>query len=246
MFKRNKGFIVIFSVFFIMGSCTLYAHEAYGMNKQTYNIIDGCYLEKNIRIIYPIITNYTDKIREKQVNTILKNAALTGMRYFPYAGNKLTLEINYEIKGHGENLFSVQFTGIGYVKGATHPNNLFYTINIDSAEGKTVKLKDIIIINREFIETLKGGKLKALNLKQGNPFEAFSIDELIQDFNEADSIENIGTEKQSDTFSYFKENSLGISVSVGHANGDHAEFEVNYRDIEKSINKKYKIILITG
>lgn len=45
-------------------------------------------------------------------------------------------------------------------------------------------------------------------------------------FNNVDSLDNIGTVNQSDTVSYFKKDTLGISVSVSNAEGDHAEFEI--------------------
>jgi len=45
-------------------------------------------------------------------------------------------------------------------------------------------------------------------------------------FNNADSLDNIGTVNQSDIFSYITEDTLGISVSVSYAEGDHIEFEI--------------------
>ena len=58
--------------------------------------------------------------------------------------------------------------------------------------------------------------------------DELSNEDLIKKFSEADSLDNIGTENQSDTFSYLTNDSLGISVSVPHALGDHAEFEIKY------------------
>lgn len=52
---------------------------------------------------------------------------------------------------------------------------------------------------------------------------------------EGDSLDNIGTEKQSDVFSYLTADSLGISIGVSHALGDHAEFEIRYEEIKDNI-----------
>ena len=54
-------------------------------------------------------------------------------------------------------------------------------------------------------------------------------------------MDNIGTEKQSDVFSYFTSDSLGISVSVSHAIGDHAEFEIKYQDLKGNIKTENEI-----
>lgn len=58
-------------------------------------------------------------------------------------------------------------------------------------------------------------------------FSLYTLEELSDSFKNADSLDNIGTDSQSDIYSYFIGDSLGISVSVSHASGDHAEFLIN-------------------
>ena len=59
--------------------------------------------------------------------------------------DEVTLEINYVIKLKDKNLLSVQYSGMGYSKGAAHPNNLFYTTNINLISGTRIRLADLLI-----------------------------------------------------------------------------------------------------
>ena len=42
-------------------------------------------------------------------------------------------------------------------------------------------------------------------------------------------------------FSYLTKDSLGISISVGHATGDHAEFEIKYQDIANNLKVENEV-----
>jgi hypothetical protein len=199
-----------------------------------YEITKESYIDKDVKINYPQITNLTDRAKQEKVNDIIKNEALKGFRYYPMVDNELSLTINYEIKRKSENLLSIQYSGIGYVKNAAHPNNIFYTTNININEGIRLRLKDMVNIDESFVEKFKEAS-KALQSETSGILDEFSNAVLIKMFSEADSLDNIGTENQSDTFSYLTKDSLGISVSVPHALGDHTEFEINYRDIAQNI-----------
>jgi len=131
-------------------------------------------------------------------------------------------------------LLSIQYSGLGFVEGVAHPNHLFYTTNIDIAKGIKVRMKDVININEKFLDKLLNGEFivpedtvadKSAIL---TTLKRWSKSELLQQFDNSDSLDEMGTDNQSDIFIYFTKDSLGISIPVSHAEGDHAEFEIKY------------------
>jgi len=217
----------------------------------TYQISKTVYTNKNITINYPQITNLGDTTKQKSINEILKSEALKVLDYYKDNTTELSLDINCTIKYNSENLLSVQYEGIGYAKGAAHPNNLFYTTNINLDKGTRLRLADIIKINENLVNKFKGGSYKSqlddpdqsLKAAAKESVQQLTTADLIKNFNNADSLDNIGTVNQSDTFTYFTKDSLGISVPISVATGDHAEFEIKYQDIQDNINAQNKYLL---
>lgn len=209
-------------------------------NGMTYEITTGSYNDKDvnndkdIKIIYPQITNFSDINTQKTINELIKNEALKILNHFPYK-EKFSLEVNYDIKWKSANLLSIQYSGISYVKGGAYPNHLFYTTNININKGCRIRLKDLVIINEDFVKKFKDGKFIALNPVHKDILKTFTSKDWVKDFNNADSPGNIDAESYSGTFSYLTKDSLGISVGVPHAIGDHAEFEIHYQDIANNI-----------
>ncbi|MCX7746132.1 MAG: DUF4163 domain-containing protein [Clostridia bacterium] len=202
---------------------------------RTYKIAKESYEDKKIKINYPQIANSGDSSKEKTVNEVIRNEALKGLNYYKGEENELTLEIDYDIKWKGENLLSIAYSGIGNIQGAAHPNNLFYTTNININKGETVRLKELVNIDESFAEKFIAGKFTALNPEQKPALDTFTKDDLMKEFNKADALDHIGTENHSDTFSYLTKDSLGISIGVAQAAGSHAEFEIKYQDIADNI-----------
>lgn len=67
--------------------------------------------------------------------------------------------------------------------------------------------------------------------------DGLSNQDLLAKLQTADQLERIGENDQSDVFSYWTEDSLGISIGVSHAQGDHAEFEVLKKEIVPFLKK---------
>lgn len=204
----------------------------------TYEIIKGSYINKDIKINYPQITNLSDANKQKIINNIIKNEALKVLNYYSETESGLTLEINYDIKRKGANLLSIQYLGIGNVKGAAHPNNLFYTTNINMSKGTRLRLKDVVNIDENFIRKFKDREFKPLKSEDSGMIDS---SDLIKQFSKADSLDNIGIEDQSDIFSYLTKDSLGINISVSHAAGDHVEFEIKYKDIANNVKVENEV-----
>jgi hypothetical protein len=215
----------------------------------TYQVVKNIYTNKKVTVNYPQINNFSELSKEKSINEIIKNEALKVLNYYKDFSDEVTLDINYTIKFKNQNLLSIQYTGMGYSKSAVHPNNLFYVTNINLNKGTRLKLADLVNVDEKFVDKFKSGSYKSQDtdtiqsLEEAAKFGVSQLTtaDLIKSFNNADSLDNIGTENQSDTFSYFTKDSFGISVSVSHAAGDHAEFEIKYQDIQDNINTKNEV-----
>jgi|GEM_PF-800447 len=209
----------------------------------SYDLNKASYSDKDIKISYPQISNLDDTDKEKTINEMIKVEALKVLSSYDDVST-LTLNVDYSIKWSGENLLSIQYIGSGYVENGAYPNNIFYTTNIDINKGVKIKLKDLFNIDEEFIQKFKEGKYTIFDSELDVENEArkevdkFSNTELVDFFNNADDI-ILGNELS--VFSYFTKDSLGISVSVPHAIGDHAEFEINYQDIFNKTNAENEV-----
>lgn len=102
-----------------------------------------------------------------------------------------------------------------------------------------MKLNDLVSVNSEYIE-------KFLKSKNPNPGteektkvaleyikESYSMRDLQKYFSKADLL--FDNENSVYIFSCYTKDSLGISIGVPHAIGDHAEFEIKYKDIVQNI-----------
>jgi len=192
---------------------------------RTYQLVKNVYTNKKVIVNYPQITNFSDKNKQKAINSILKNEALKVLNYYKDSTGEVTLNIIYSIKYKGNDQLSVQYSGTGYVKGAAHPNNLFYTTNISLTKAVRLRLSDLVKIDENFVNKFKSSVDKSSQPDKSS-VQQYTTADLIKMFKNADSLDNIGTVNQSDTFSYFTKDTLGISVAVSHAAGDHAEFEM--------------------
>ncbi|AIQ14915.1 PdaC/SigV domain-containing protein [Paenibacillus durus] len=195
----------------------------------------------NYNIKYPQLSGLIDVDKQKKINNTLKDEALKVLKYYEEPYGSVDVNIDYKIVLKTTNILSIQYSGVGYVSNAAHPNNLFYTTNINIKAGKRLRLKDIVNIDEDLASKFLNDGFKALWPEQGEALKHITNEEVQQNFKDADSLDNIGTEKQSDVFSYFTNDSLGISISVSHAIGDHAEFEIKYQDIKDNTKTENEI-----
>lgn len=192
-------------------------------------------------IKYPQISGLSDQDKQKRINGILKDEALKVLKYYENPFGSVELNINYKVSLKDANVLSIQYSGVGSVDTAAHPNSLFYTTNIDINTGNRIRLKDVVNIDKKLADKFLSGGFKALWPEQSEALEHHTSEEMQESFKKADSLDSIGTEEQSDVFSYFTTDSLGISISVGHAMGDHAEFEIKYQDLNDNIKTENEI-----
>lgn len=192
-------------------------------------------------IKYPQISGLSNTDRQKKINKTLKDEAVKVLKYYEDPYGSVEMNIDYKVVAKDTNILSIRYTGVGSVSNAAHLNSLFFTTNININTGDRLRLKDVANIDENFANKFLSGKFKALRPEHSEVLKQLSIKDVQDIFNEADSLDNIGTEKQSDVFSYFTNDSLGISISVGHALGGHAEFEIKYRDLKDNIKAESEI-----
>lgn len=214
------------------------------VNSDGYEISTSMYVKEeennSISIQYPKISGLNDKDLEKKINEIIKTETFKVYNYYDYLDREhLNLEIKYNVSLKSESILSIQYSGLGYVENAAHPNKLFYTTNIDMKTGCRLRLRDLVNINEKIINMFINGEFKPLWKEQ----EKFALkyyktyDKVRKKFIHGDYMDNIGTFNQSDVYSYLTNDSLGISVPVIYAIGGHAEFEINYKDIIEYLKK---------
>lgn len=210
----------------------------------TYDITKVSYNDKDVEISYPQISNLNDIDKVKQINEIIKSEALKVLNTYDGDVDNVTLGVDYSIKWKGGNLLSIQYIGSGYVVDGAYPNNIFYTTNIDINKATKVKLVDVFNIDESFIQKFNEGRYTVFDVELNveneskNEVNKYSNTELINYFNKADDIK---IENELSVFSYFTKDSLGISVNVPHAIGDHAEFEIRYQDLKDNIKTENEI-----
>ena len=204
----------------------------------SYKIVSETYdNNKGTKINYPQITDLSDAEKQKGLNEIIKNEALKGNNYYKDVDGDVTIDINYKIVCQEPELLSIIYSGVGNVSGAAHPSNLFYTTNLDITNRKNLRLNDIVNINDDFVNMLINGSFKAINSKYEAEYKSEINMLTLEDWKKrllaADPSDKMGSE-----FSYMTKDSLGISIGVMHALGDHTEFEIKYKDIWKYIKLK--------
>lgn len=218
--------------------------ENYSSNEKIYRIESVSYNEKEVNINFPSVVGLSDTAKQNKINEILKHEALAALNNF-YGGviDTLSLKINYTITWTSQNLLSVQYKGHVFDKGAAYPLNLLYTVNIDIKKGSKLMLKDYINIDKDFVNKYRSYKVPDPDQKQMEAgafkyiLNTYSADDLLRYFNSADT----SFKESAFTFSYFKEDSLGISIEVPHVAGDYLEVELKYKDIKDNIKTESEI-----
>lgn len=207
-----------------------------------YKVEETKYIEGEITIKYPQITNLGDDNRQKKINKILKAEAISVLGFYE-GSNDVSLDISYKIPWQSPRIISVQYSGVGNTKDAAYPFNLLYTININVDNGSKLTLKDFIEIDNNFVNSFRNFIVKDPENNQASAsafdyiLNTYSVEDLIRYFEGADS----SYENSAFTFSYFTKDSIGISIEVPHAVGDHLEVELKYEDIKDNIKTENEI-----
>ena len=230
-------FGVIISCIFILISCGNEIEESKANTNivakdEKYVISSNKYERKDVRISYPVISGLSDKNKEYRINKIIRDNALKGLNYY-VDDEDIDLKIVYEVKLNNSRYLSIIYYGVGYFPKDAHPTNHFYTTNIDIENGCIVRLNDIVSVGKDLATKIKSGEyIPTTNVDElKNILATMNVDSIYENLLNADDLDRIGTEHQSNYFSYINEDSIGISIEVPHAIGDHVEYELSDEEI---------------
>lgn len=239
----GKRWLLLFATFMLFlflfyAGVNKIAKKKQSIVKGDYDISSLIYSENNINITYPCISGLQNKEIQNKVNNLLKKDAFRELELqdLPLLekGNleNIALSITYQISFQDNEYLSVKYLGDIYVKDSVYPRSIFTTINIDLNNGNRLKLRDITNIDHEFVEKVREKLRVCIDENQDWSVlckEKLEYDEayIIKLFMQADA------ESNSDCFSYFTKDQLGISFSTAHAAGDHFEIELEMKDALK-------------
>ena len=187
------------------------------INVKGYLVSKAVYSSGNISIKYPVVSGLGDV--EETANNIIYTKVMLMAGYYIEPINP-TIELSYTIKKLDSNILSIVYEGYGSDEGLAYPINFFYTTNIDLNTGTALSLSDLAVVDDDFIVALKiAPTLNNNNIP--NYFNSLSDEDILYKLNNSD-------QQDAEVSSYICEDgTIGISVQVNHAMGDHLEYQVN-------------------
>ncbi len=195
-------------------------------------------------VTYPIVVSGADPTSINKLNSIIledinKILGIYSMDTYPQPLQgpdlflKDSLYIYYYVKRHDDRYLSILYTADYYNPYGAYPSQMVYTTNIDLINNRRLNIHDLIDMDTpsnidlsswELVTTGMGGEAyRKIVLEY---ILGLGVETLRKGFLTADII---GYENLLGIFSYIRPTRIGISISVPHYIGDHAEFE---RDIE--------------
>ncbi|NOU79773.1 DUF4163 domain-containing protein [Paenibacillus sp. LMG 31459] len=248
----KKRLIIILPILLTLISCSTKAELNSDIAKnsnessigENYKVESSKYSKNKINISYPKIVNLANDTSESKINEVIQEGAIRIVK--SYSLEKDSLEIEYRIMLKNNKLLSIQYSGSAFTEGAAYPLNIFYTSNIDLEKGVKVKLTDLLEIDEAFVEEFKQSKYKSydanLNLIEEGVMEdiwsGYNNQDLLNYIKQSDEVDQIN---ESGTFSYITQDSIGVSISIPHALGDHLEMEMSFADLNKNIKQENKL-----
>lgn len=201
-----------------------------------YKISITKYENGNTQIVYPELSGLGDKKIEDKLNGFIREDAMKLAK--DYDGEADTLEVNFMISWAGENLLSIQFYGYANYADAAHPNNYFYTTNLNLTEASRIRVADAVKVSDDF------ARFFVANSHYAGPLdgEDANLQEMLQEYIQAVDgafLEKADTDEPgNECYCYFTPDSLGISISVPHVIADYAQYEIKYDEITSFINRQ--------
>lgn len=200
-----------------------------------YDIVTETYTEGTVEVLYPQLAGMADTAFMKTVNALIEENALA-----PYIeavaaleeGQTYEAEAYFDIKYQSKDLLSIAFGSYNNFTPSVHPYQLFYSLNIDMNTGNALSLADLVPnIDESFAEAVANGTY-------AGEYEEDVVPQLREGtFGQPADLENLLFQLKDDSavtgiYAYVTEDALGISLPVGHAMGDHIEFEVTFSQLK--------------
>lgn len=186
---------------------------------------------RDISIMYPEIKT-ADSAKNAIINDLIYDEIQKLYASFNPNHFEVSADVGYELETFNSMLLSIAYTGTVYGLGTPYPRSIFFTTNINVETGEIITLNDVININESFLRLIRSENAVYLIPEQKPAISEITDNTLILRLQNSDRTDSMETESDSDVFSYFTKDSLGISIGVIHAAGDHAEIELRYKYLE--------------
>lgn len=230
--KFTLIFMMTFTALFL-GGCTdlpKEQEEAIPVPEETsFDIISESLQDGTLTIQYPQLSPVKDERIEKINQIIYEDVRLFIKQY---SDPETSLEMDYEMMLHNDEMLSILYTGDYSVFGGMYPSHFLFTTNIDMKTGEKVKLSDRVVIDEDFVEKFKQASYIDWQHEYGEKQAAVTEYVFSQDLKEilkhADTPSFI--KNPYGVYSYYTEDFFIISIQVPHALGDHAEFKLPLED----------------
>lgn len=255
--KKKWVYISVLSLCIISISAyrTIEIQEVQQPIEETYQLKEVQYHTEGIEAYYPQIISGASPQKIKIWNEIITddfNKILQLYSYDPYPENiKLpfdvptaNLTINYEVMLLNNQFFSIIYTATFINPYSAHPTELVYTTNIDTKKDIRLTLSDLILLNLDFVNSLKDWNFTTAdpnnvewNQAIKDIIKNLSDEFLLQGLEAADQI---GSGNPLGIYTFLTPNKLSISISVPNFVGDHVEFEKDYSELRDYLNPNYE------
>ena len=177
---------------------------------------------ENEQVINDLILQFVEQ------STAEKLSALSEIDDSP--DSQLSMYIDYEITRHCADFFSVIFTSEFYHESFPHPTNIFEALIIDLNKLEVISLSDLYEIDADFVEMFRGEFQEQIRLRLAEK-AGVSVDEIPESVEtELDLYDDTLLLEilQRPDKSFMTDTSVGVSLPVGRALGDHVEIFLDY------------------
>ena len=206
------------SVLMVALNGTVEAAPAYVTTPELYTNQQEC----DISIEYPIVSNLPNEAVQVQINSIIHERMVSVM-----PKNGLYWQGTYSIQRIDENVLSISYGVRRYQRGTPYPARELRGVTFDMATGAPLELKDIAVVDEEFIAKVMQGDFKAISPN-------------VPRYDVVRTPARLAKELMRGNF-YLTNDKMVIIAEVNHAMGDYVYFEVPYSDIADKIKREHPI-----
>lgn len=209
---------------------TAYLLERSGENNicVAYPVVPSAEADAVNTVIYDFIRQETERLcfNACNVTDAAEKPADISPEYSLYL-----LELDYRMASFSDEMISIIFEGLFSYKKAAHPVNVFFTLNIDPANGQKISFADRYVIDDALYDVFAAYARKDITEKAGGtwPENWGSFSEAICD---KDAFLD-GLSSSKDFHVFYTDEGIGISYPVPHVMGDHLEVVLPYSEVVK-------------
>jgi len=208
------------------------------IKESPYQVESLTYQDGNITIQYPQLTQMEDHNKQQKINNTIKKEAILFVNQ--YNAPDTTLNMDYQMMVNSSESLSILYSGDLSVTGGLYPSHLVFTTNMNVGTGEKLRALDQYVIDELFIDKLKNSSY--LDWENSDSPNVEKKKAVIEYLNSISTNELIGALIHGDrptiqenlygVYTYFKDDSLIISIQVPHALGDHAEFRLKLDELK--------------